>query len=95
MLIFSILFCISFFNIYIYAHTQKIGPFLTSHGGGGHGWSPFHPEMMGSFIAFGPSIQQNVQLNTVRLVDIAPTIAKLLNIEMKNVEGRVLSEIFV
>lgn len=71
------------------------GPFLASHGGGGHGWSPFHPEMMGSFIAFGPRIQQNVQLNTVRLVDIAPTIAKLLNIEMTNVDGRVLSEIFV
>ncbi len=34
-----------------------------------------------------------MKLDTVNNIDVAPTAATLLNVEMKDVEGRVLTEI--
>lgn len=42
------------------------------------------------FVAKGPDFRENVQLETCRLVDEAPTFAKLLGVEIPGAEGRAL-----
>ena len=49
--------------------------------------------MATGFIAAGAGIRAGVALDRMRLIDIAPTAAKLLGIETPDVEGRVLVEI--
>ncbi|HUI06508.1 MAG TPA: ectonucleotide pyrophosphatase/phosphodiesterase [Verrucomicrobiae bacterium] len=60
---------------------------------GNHGYLPEKPEMRTGFLAAGRGIKTGVVLDTIRLADVAPTVAELLGINMKNTEGRVLTEI--
>ncbi len=55
---------------------------------GTHGYSPEIPEMHASFIAAGPGIHPGAPLPLVRMIDLAPTIARLLHLDMPRVEGR-------
>ncbi len=60
---------------------------------GTHGYPGTDPELDGIFIAWGSGIRQGVRLERVRNIDVAPTAAHLLGIDMKGVDGRVLNEI--
>ncbi len=60
---------------------------------GSHGYSPFHPQMGANFVASGAGIKEGVVLEAISATDVAPTIAAVLGLEMKNTEGRVLKEI--
>jgi predicted AlkP superfamily pyrophosphatase or phosphodiesterase len=60
---------------------------------GTHGYNNADPELDGIFIASGAGIKKGVRLQRVRNVDVAPTIARLLGLELPNVDGRVLEEI--
>jgi len=60
---------------------------------GTHGYSPFHPLMGANFVASGAGIKEGVVLDQVNSTDVAPTMAAILGLEMKDVEGRVLKEI--
>ena len=60
---------------------------------GSHGCSPNHPMMYATFVAWGAGIQPGVKLPEVNNVDVSPTIARLLGLTMKDVDGRVLNEI--
>jgi predicted AlkP superfamily pyrophosphatase or phosphodiesterase len=60
---------------------------------GSHGYLPTHPLMYGSFIASGAGIKKGVKLGDISNMDVAPTIAAVLGLEMKDVDGRVLKEI--
>ncbi len=60
---------------------------------GAHGYSPSDPLMDASFIASGVGVKKGAKLERISNMDIAPTTAKLLGIEMPNVDGRVLDEI--
>ncbi|CEN79118.1 alkaline phosphatase family protein [Paraclostridium sordellii] len=51
-----------------------------------HGHLP-HKGDKPPFIAKGPGIKENVILNKGNLVDEAPTIMKIFNIDMKNIDG--------
>lgn len=57
-----------------------------------HGHLP-HKGPQPTMFAFGPHIQPGVVLEEARLVDEAPTFAKVLGIEMKDIDGRCLSEL--
>ena len=59
---------------------------------GDHG---YHPDKgpRPPFIAFGPDIKTGVTLEGAELVDGAPTYARILEIEMPDVDGRALSEL--
>lgn len=57
-----------------------------------HGYLPSHPKMFTSVVLSGRGIRKGAKIGHVRSLDIAPTIAKLLGLEMKDVEGRVLTE---
>jgi hypothetical protein len=69
------------------------GSLQVSGSGGQHGYLPSHPRMPTGFIAAGAGVQAGVTLERMRLIDVAPTAARLLGIEVPPVEGRVLEEI--
>ena len=60
---------------------------------GTHGHLPQPSFMHATFIAAGAGIKPSVQLRTMQSVDIAPTIARLLGLQLPTAEGRVLTEI--
>lgn len=60
---------------------------------GTHGYDPNVDDMRAIFVAAGAGIKKGVTLDHITNLDVAPTIAKLLDLEMKNVDGRVLEEI--
>ncbi|MDA2937375.1 ectonucleotide pyrophosphatase/phosphodiesterase [Acidobacteria bacterium AH-259-A15] len=59
----------------------------------GHGYLPSHPRMYPVFVISGHRIKRGERIGHIRNHDIAPTIAHLLDLEMKDVEGRVLKEV--
>jgi predicted AlkP superfamily pyrophosphatase or phosphodiesterase len=71
------------------------GEAVVSAGGfkGTHGHVPTPDYMHATFIAAGAGIKPGAKLEIIRNVDVAPTIARLLGIEMKDVDGKVLTEI--
>ena len=59
---------------------------------GAHGHDPAHALMHASFIAWGNGIRKGARAEQVSNLDVTPTIARLLGVEMKGLEGRVLEE---
>jgi len=49
---------------------------------GGHGFSPEFPEMHASFFAAGAGIARHRDLGVIDMRQIAPTVAKILNLKM-------------
>jgi predicted AlkP superfamily pyrophosphatase or phosphodiesterase len=60
---------------------------------GAHGYVSSDPDLQSLFIASGRGIKPGVKLPGVNNVDIAPTAARLLGFEMKDVDGKVLTDI--
>jgi predicted AlkP superfamily pyrophosphatase or phosphodiesterase len=60
---------------------------------GTHGYLNTDSKMNAIFIAWGNGIQQGVRLNSILNVDVAPTIAALLGLDMPQVDGHVLRQI--
>lgn len=60
---------------------------------GTHGYIASDPELEGIFIASGNGIRKGVALPRVSNLDIAPTLARLLGLELPEKEGRALTEI--
>jgi predicted AlkP superfamily pyrophosphatase or phosphodiesterase len=58
-----------------------------------HGYLPSRAEMRATLIIAGKGIKTNQKVEYARLIDIAPTVARLLGLEMKSARGRVLSEV--
>lgn len=57
---------------------------------GTHGYFPGHPEMRASFILSGPGIPQKGSLGEVDMRDVAPTLAKILQVTLPEADGRPL-----
>ncbi|MEE8200926.1 MAG: ectonucleotide pyrophosphatase/phosphodiesterase [Candidatus Acidoferrales bacterium] len=58
-----------------------------------HGFDPERPDMLASFLVAGPAVKHR-RLERVSLLDLAPTIAYLLELDMPEMEGRALRELF-
>lgn len=69
---------------------QLSGGYRGTHG---HRTEPSY--MHATFLAWGAGIQPGSKLKTIRNIDVAPTAAHLLGIDLPNAEGRVLTEILV
>jgi predicted AlkP superfamily pyrophosphatase or phosphodiesterase len=61
---------------------------------GTHGFDPRRPEMRAAFVMRGPRVRAGKSLGLVRLLDVAPTIARILGVELGKTEGKVLGEAF-
>lgn len=60
---------------------------------GAHGYPATDPGLGALFIAAGAEIRPGVRLGVIDNVDVAPTIAALLGLELANVDGKPLAEI--
>jgi predicted AlkP superfamily pyrophosphatase or phosphodiesterase len=60
---------------------------------GSHGYLATDPDLRALFIASGRGIRKGAALDTVRTIDLAPTAARLLDVSLPGVQGRVLQEI--
>jgi predicted AlkP superfamily pyrophosphatase or phosphodiesterase len=60
---------------------------------GNHGYLNTDPELDGMFIASGYGIKRGVRLDKVDNRDVAPTIAALLGLEMRDVDGKPIEAI--
>jgi predicted AlkP superfamily pyrophosphatase or phosphodiesterase len=58
----------------------------------GHGYLPQHPRMYPALVLSGSGIRRRITIGHVRNLDIAPTVAELLGLELANISGRVLKE---
>jgi predicted AlkP superfamily pyrophosphatase or phosphodiesterase len=63
--------------------------------GGHHGYDPNIPDMHTGFIAYGAGITKGGHIQEMRVVDIAPLIAKLLGIEFKTPDGKLVPGIII
>jgi predicted AlkP superfamily pyrophosphatase or phosphodiesterase len=60
---------------------------------GTHGYPASDPELDGIFIAYGHGIKSGVALPRITNLDVAPTIAQILGLQVPKAEGRVLTQI--
>ncbi|MGG3626319.1 ectonucleotide pyrophosphatase/phosphodiesterase [Bacillus gobiensis] len=60
---------------------------------GAHGYLPAKDIMKAVFIAAGPSIREGIELPSMKIIDVAPTIANIIGEALTNADGRVLEEI--
>jgi predicted AlkP superfamily pyrophosphatase or phosphodiesterase len=58
-----------------------------------HGYSPFKADYTTMFIASGKGIKGGEVIDSINLVDEAPTFAALLGLKLDHVDGRILNEI--
>jgi predicted AlkP superfamily pyrophosphatase or phosphodiesterase len=60
---------------------------------GSHGHDPSLPHLHATFVACGKGIKPGVVLGEIPNVNVAPTMAKLLNISLPNATGQPLEQI--
>lgn len=58
-----------------------------------HGFSPYKPNYNTFFMVSGAKAKKGAVLSKINMVDEGPTMAKILQMDMKNVDGRVLNEL--
>jgi predicted AlkP superfamily pyrophosphatase or phosphodiesterase len=60
---------------------------------GSHGHDPSIPDLHATFVAWGAGIKPGVKLGEIKNIDVAPTIAELLNLEFSGTDGKPLEKI--
>lgn len=60
---------------------------------GHHGYLATNPRMNAVFVAWGSGIKRATRLGIIDNVDVAPTIAKLLGLELRGATGKVVSDL--
>lgn len=59
---------------------------------GAHGYVHTNPRLDAILVTAGPGVRPGAVLPRARSIDVAPTAARLLGLEMRDTQGRVLSE---
>jgi predicted AlkP superfamily pyrophosphatase or phosphodiesterase len=68
-----------------------VGPLVTAGSiKGTHGYFPDHKEMRATFIVTGASVKKHGSLGEIDMRDIAPTLAKVLNVPLPTATGKPL-----
>jgi predicted AlkP superfamily pyrophosphatase or phosphodiesterase len=57
-----------------------------------HGYSPYKKDYTTVFMAKGQSINEGAVIESMSLIDEAPTMAKLLGVELPEADGKVIEE---
>ncbi|MGL4654369.1 MAG: alkaline phosphatase family protein [Sarcina sp.] len=70
---------------------EKVG---TKHDKATHGYKPSNYDNGTFFMVCDPRVKEDFNIGAMRIIDIAPTIAKLLDDAMLDVDGRLLRNIF-
>lgn len=72
-----------------YGGNEESGDLITPINGskGGHGFSPEFPEMRSSFFLAGPGIAHQRDLGEIDMLQIAPTVAAILNVKLPSAKA--------
>jgi predicted AlkP superfamily pyrophosphatase or phosphodiesterase len=70
------------------ANGPVVGDVAPGASSGNHGYLNTNPDMRPIFVAWGAGIKPGARVDGVRSVDVAPTVAKLLGLEMKDIMGQ-------
>jgi predicted AlkP superfamily pyrophosphatase or phosphodiesterase len=70
---------------------EEVG-FCPHHTKAAHGYSPYKKDYTTIFLLSGKGIREKVILPEMSLVDEGPTLAKLLGVNLKDTDGRILQE---
>ena len=70
------------------AFTERLGA-STPSVKGNHGQLPTRPGLQTGFLAEGAGIRKGARIDRMRLVDIAPTVAAMLDLDLDGVDGRI------
>jgi hypothetical protein len=73
------------------ANGPVVGDVPPGASSGNHGYLNSNPDMRPIFVAWGAGIKAGARVDGVRTFDVAPTVAKLLGIEMKDVMGKAVA----
>ncbi|HEY8750112.1 MAG TPA: alkaline phosphatase family protein [Tepidisphaeraceae bacterium] len=60
---------------------------------GAHGYISDNPKMNAMFVAAGPAIRKGAKLGIIQNVSVAPTVAKILGIQLDTPDGKPLDDI--
>lgn len=74
-------------------NARTTGTLVSKGKGGAHGYYPDFREIQTGFVAFGAGIKNGVVVNDMKLVDIAPLIAKLLEVPFREVRESLYKEV--
>lgn len=77
----------------IYIQESNKGSIIGPAKGGAHGYFPDIPEIRTGFIIAGAGIHKGVVLESIGLEDVAPTVAKLLEIEFRAPDGKPVMQV--
>jgi len=58
---------------------------------GTHGFLPDQPDMRSACVIWGPGIKPGTDLGKISNLDVAPTIARILGVDLPSAEGRPLA----
>ena len=83
----------SFSSDWCKPYMKQLGTGDYRYGKATHGHLP-HKGPTPTLVAFGPDMKEGAVLANAELVDEAPTFAHCLGVEMKDTDGRVLTELF-
>jgi predicted AlkP superfamily pyrophosphatase or phosphodiesterase len=64
--------------------------YITDATGGTHGFLNSDPQMQAIFLAWGEGVPKNAQLGSITNREVAPTIAKLMGLELKSAKSSAL-----
>jgi hypothetical protein len=80
---------------YMFTATPSATPLVPSGAlKGMHGYLPSMPEMATGFIMSGAGVRQGQRAPLVRMLDVAPTVAALLGVELNGAAGFPIAGIF-
>ena len=57
-----------------------------------HGHDPLLPGLAAALVMAGPGVREGVVVDDVAMIDVAPTVARLLGLSLPGADGRVLAE---
>ncbi|MFT4024010.1 MAG: alkaline phosphatase family protein, partial [Flavihumibacter sp.] len=57
--------------------------------GGGHGYFPDEPQIQTGFVATGPGIRKGSVVREMNVRDIAPLVARMLNLPLTTADGKI------
>jgi predicted AlkP superfamily pyrophosphatase or phosphodiesterase len=60
---------------------------------GSHGQDPREPDLHAMFVAWGVGIKRGTKIGEINNTDVAPTIAKILQVDLPTAEGKPLNKI--
>lgn len=75
---------------YAFADVARGTGLLAAVGRVGWGYLPDRPEMNSGFVAWGAGVRPRIRIPEMRQTDVAPTVARLLGLQLEQAEGRTL-----